>query len=468
MIFLLTNRKLEKQSAELKEKTLKIRITLDKLIENTSITSKNILHQNFNGNWKHVQNDIAENGIKPDLKHLKSFRLNCERLESKIGELFKKQTLTIDTGGLDRFTSGIEKLYPLQYRKLDKGIANHQFNLDQMLIAFGLALPLMMNQIQSYKPPNMDVLRYEANGIGKLTLSTKAIFQKVIVFDMQMHSIIEHFDKIAEPKAIQDKVTHNMKTMILSTPPISYNALKRTENANVCSKRISLMGSQFLPRNIPSNLSRRPLNSILENTMSRIDIKPNINTFLSPNQNANLPRNKLDPLNMLKTIEKKDKFRQPNNRPKISEYQLKFAQNQKPNETIPTVLQPPKFSSTFIQQNRNNESGNRIGGDDTVNQISLNHTSSSLGNANNSNISINIIKRRHSLMQHFSSFDGCEMNTQYVNRSPSGRIEALIKTEECSKNISHFKSSVILNECKVKEVMMRTNKYSIKKKVKRK
>lgn len=365
---------------------------------------------------------------------MKSFKDNTEMLDSRIARILETQTINYDIDDFNKFMVHMQKLQPTHYEDINKIVKNHQINLDKLFLTFDLALPLILSSVASFKPKSVDVLKFEIDGIEKLALTTNAMFHKVNVYDRKLINYARTDQDVFAEKmcnTTEQAATRNshIKSLILATPPISYNAIKRTENAAQRAKRISMMEDHIVNVNKQTGQTGKSLGTISEHlalmTPARVRSSNIHNTSLSPLRTGS--KNKLDPLVMLRTIEKKDKFRQPLGLK--AKAQLK-KDKQKPNETMPNIIVTiPNFSSTIINTSK-----------DKCEQSVLSNLqstiSSPLRDITEQLNSTPSLTGRQSLLQHFASFEKSESDLD-VKRSPSGRIEGRFSVE--------FESTVIFS-----------------------
>lgn len=421
------HRKVEILSKQLKPKTEILYKLLQLLMANTNIKVENILEDGFIESWSDVQNDIVDRGILPDVARLTKFQQNCQRIEEKVSAIFKQHTITFNKHALASFSSEIQQQYPQNYHQLTRVIENGHINYDHLLHAFSLALPTMLQLIESYKPPSVDAMAYEAKRLQQISLKTDEVLQRTLQFSASFEM---------EKNKIESQSVHvapqfeNIQSMILSTPTISHDAIRRAEGAVMQTKRISLLDDAYQLRPATSMLSvtSKPLNSILEESL-----RGGQKQFLSPTRLFSRdPKAKLDPMAMLQSItkkEKKDKHMSSSNfKPKLLNLGHRFGIGNHPcdnSKVNDTTLSVPDFSSTLLNQSND------------IKDILFNVTeqiNTSLAKSGNKNAND---RKMHSLL----AGDTLNNSERDINCSPSGRIEALVKTK---LNLSDIKPIQLL------------------------
>lgn len=294
---------LQTLGSEVKERTKRLRRCIDDLAAGTNITTIDMLHPDFCANWQETQNQIIENGVQPHMQRLKAFRTTCERLEVKVNAMVKKQSIKYDAELFNGFIDGMRQLYPTHFHQLSNcAHQHHNINIKNLLLAFRLALPSISNDIHLNKPPSLDVIGYEARGVEKLALQMNSIVHRTAMIETQINHIMGNSNGLARERATAMTNTNNMKSMIFATPAISMTSIKRRGK-----KRISLMKENVSVRKISTfNASFRPIRSMT------IEELPKINGDESPTRGrCTANTSKLNPMRMLRTIEKNSRFCQP-------------------------------------------------------------------------------------------------------------------------------------------------------------
>lgn len=411
---------------------------IDELTKKTSISSEMILNGAFETHCQKAHETTVENSIKLDLQLVKSFQEKCKGLEASIAKVFQKRTIEYKEEEIDRFLNFMRKTYPQHSFMFDKVIVNHQINVDNLFFTFELAIPLLLNHIATFQPPNMDILKYEAIGLDKLVTKASTIFNRLMMFDKQMALTLQEDEEkmIENGDGSLSATTSHLKTLFLATPPISYNALQRSRQLTICPKRISLMEDHGIGRN-PGPSTGSKLSAISENLIlttpvsSKTSSAKNVNHTMSPVGTSS----KLDPLAMLRTIEKRNsKSRQPLNANKrflsSSLTQLKW-QEQKTDETfneLKSNLQP-EFSSTLISATPSVPT-------DT---LQLSYTSPAPDLSATVEDTKTAFRKHRAVMQHLE-YEERDKGPRDVHKSPSGRMDALYSSECDKKNLIKFKS----------------------------
>lgn len=445
--------KLNSQASELKEKAKRIRESIANITEGTNITSADILERDFCANWQQTQNQIVVNGVQPHVERLAAFRINCERLESKIDAMVKKRPIKYDANEFAMFIDGMQKLYPTHFQQLSNCANQHHINMNDLLLAFQLALPLMLNDVHTNKPRSLDVIGYEAKGVEKLAMQLNNIVRKTVVFDTQINQIIGNCDgATGDGKLMTTKNTNNMKLMIFATPPISVAAIKRREKT---TKRISLMAEHFeVRKKMTFNTTLRPIRSM------PIEEEPKTNgeTFTSPL--CGRSTYKLNPMHLLRTIEQNSRFRPLANRLKRIESPKSSAHHSKEHYTLPMIDSNSDISSTSL-----------VVGRETIHEKqSLAYLLSPTEHQSSVDIQTQLspvqsVLRKRPLMPHI---DQQSESHNDINRSPSGRLQlfSLAETNAVTSNKSAFNVS---KEIEMKKVSITqqlcghtiTDKYAI-------
>lgn len=423
-------RKVEVLSTPLKSKTEILHKLLVLITANTNIKPENVLKDKFTESWSNVQNHVIERCIQPDIARLEKFTVDCKRIEEKVNAIFKQHTITFDKNAMASFTSEMQTLYPQNYHQWSKIVENGKINLDHLLQAFSVVLPTMLQLIESYKPRSVDAMSYEANRLQKISLKTDEILQRV----QQINTpVVTKSDEIGINVAPQFE---NIQSMILSTPTISHDAVRRAEGAAIKSKRISLLEDAYQLRPATSMLSvaSKPLNSILEESH-----RDGQKQFLSPSRLFSKgAKSKLDPMTMFNSITKKEKKEQNMSsgslKPRAMNFGLRLglANNLLDNSKVnDTTLSVPDFSSTLLNQS-NDIKDIPFSVNEQINTSLAKSASKTVGSTANDR------KMRSLLVA-----DTLNKSDRDINCSPSGRIEALVATK---LNLSDIKPMQMLDK----------------------
>lgn len=397
---------------------------------NTNITPETVLQDKFTESWNNVQNHVIERGIQPDLVRLEKFQSDCQRIEEKVNAIFKQHTITFDKNAMASFISEMQTMYPQNYHQWTKIVENGKINLDHLLHAFSMVLPTMLQLIESYKPRSVDAMAYEANCIQKISLKTDEILHRVQQINTPIATESGEMGIHVAPQF------ESIQTMILSTPTISHDAVRRAECAAIKSKRISLLEDayQLRPATSMLNMASKPLNSILEESL-----RDGQKQFLSPSRLFSKgAKSKLDPMAMFNSITKKEKREQNMSngslKPKAMNFGLRLglANNLLDHSKVnDTTLSVPDFSSTLLNQSNDIK--------DTM--LSVNEQiNSSLAKSASKTIGSNANDRK---MRSLLVADTLDKSDRDINCSPSGRIEALIVTK---LNLSDIKPMQMLDK----------------------
>lgn len=355
-------RKVQDCSTQIKTKTDVMYKLLEKAIANTNITPENILCDKFVERWEEVHNDILERGIEPDLRRLMMFQDNCQKLEEKIGAIFKQHSLKFDENVLSTFAMEMQKLHPHQHQQMSNMVENGRINLENMLQAFRLALPLIQQSIECYKPRSIEAMAYESNQLQKLSKKSNDLIQRILQIN-ESNNIEQSPAKKSQEYCVAPAFEH-IQSMILTTPTISQDVIRRAECAAIQSKRLSLLEDAYQPRHtmlIHNINNARPLNSISEE--SRNNSQCDQKLFVSPARlfNNKESKSKLDPMAMLSTITKKMKLEKhvasSAFRPRAMNFGLQGGGGGgllECSRTNDTILSVPDFSSTLLNQSTSN------------------------------------------------------------------------------------------------------------------
>lgn len=425
-------RKVETLSTQLKAKTEKLHALLKSLTANTKITPENILEDKFTESWADVQNDVIDRGILPDIARLERFQINCQRIEEKVNAIFKQHTITFDKKALGAFSSEMQNQYPQNYHQLTTIVENGKVNVDHLLLAFSLALPTMLQLIESYKPPSIDAMAYESNRLQKILLKTDEVLQRTL----QLSAPIDDGNNEINAQDIHVAPQfENIQSMILSTPTISHDAIRRAEGAAIRPKRISLLEDAYQLRSATSTLSvaSKPLNAILEDSLRGSNKKQ----FLSPSRLfSREPKAKLDPMAMLHSITKKEKKEKHVSsgvfKPKTMNFGLRLGnhlhEHSKANDT---TLSVPDFSSTLLNQSNDIK--------DTMFSVNEQINTSLAKSASKTGLTSANDRKIRSILATDALHDNSDRD---INCSPSGRIEPLVTT---TLNLSGIKPMKMLD-----------------------
>lgn len=345
-------RKVQEWSTQIKAKSDKLHKLLENAIANTSITSENILRDKFAERWEELHNDILKRGIEPDMQRLMQFQDDCHKLEEKIGAIFEQQTLKFDENALATFSMEMRKLHPEQYQQMSWNIVeNGRINLDNLLQSFRLALPLIQQSIACYKPRSIEAMAYESNQLQKLSQKSNDLLQRIQQINCESIGVDQSPEKLA-PMYCAAPAFEHIQSMILTTPTISHDVIRRAECAAIQSKRLSLLEDAYQPRPTMLVHGARPLNSISE--VSRNNSHCDQKLFASPARlfNNKESKSKLDPMAMLSTITKKTKVDKhvasSAFRPRAMNFGLQTGFGG--GMANDTILSVPDFSSTLLNQ----------------------------------------------------------------------------------------------------------------------
>lgn len=358
-------RKVQEWSTQIKAKTEKLYKLLENVIANTNITPQNILCDKFAERWEELHNDIMERGVEPDMQRLAQFQDDCHRLEQKIGAIFEQHTLKFDENALATFAMEMRKLHPQQqHQQMSNIVENGRINLDNLLQTFRLALPLIQQSIECYKPRSIEAMTYESNQLQKLSQKSNDLLQRILQINSESIKVEQSPEK-SVPMYCAAPAFEHIQSMILTTPTISHDVIRRAECAAIQSKRLSLLEDAYQSRPTMLYHNARPLNSISEesrNTSQCVDQK----LFASPARlcNNKEAKSKLDPMTMLSTITKKTKVEKhvasSAFRPRAMNFGVQTGGGGgggllECSRTNDTILSVPDFSSTLLNQSTSHD-----------------------------------------------------------------------------------------------------------------
>lgn len=430
---------LQTLASEVKERTKRLRRCIDDMAAGTNISTTDMLHPDFCANWQETQNQIIENGVQPHLQRLKVFRTTCERLEDKVSGMVKKQSIKYDAELFNGFIDGMRKLYPIHFQQLSNcAHQHHNINIENLLLAFRLALPSISNDVHTNKPPSLDVIGYEATGVEKLALQMNNIVHRTAMFETQINQIMGNANGLARERVITMTNTNNMKSMIFATPDISMTSIKRRGK-----KRISLMKENVSVRKISTfNASFRPIRSMT------IEELPKTNGDESPTRGRGTANtSKLNPMHMLRTIEKNSKFCQP--------------------RVLPKRIDSPKFSArhtlpmltAFNAKDRIANSSSILHVERSEIEMYNQRLTSPAHHHNSVNNRKHLSPIQAGLMQHSIIDDEQSRQLNDFNRSPSGRLRTVLLAEEDTETSK--KSVTVYKEITIKTVSIEKNNIPI-------
>lgn len=354
-------RKVQEWSTQIKTKTEKLYKLLENVIANTSITPQNILIDKFAERWEELHNDIMERGVEPDMQRLMRFQDDCHKLEEKIGAIFEQHSLKFDENALATFSMEMRKLHPeQQHQQISNIVENGRINLENLLQTFRLALPLIQQSIACYKPRSIEAMTYESNQLQKLSQKSNDLLQRILKINSESINVEQSPAKLGPTYCVAPAFEH-IQSMILTTPTISHDIIRRAECAAIQSKRLSLLEDAYQSRPTMLFHNARPLNAISEesrNNSQCVDQK----LFASPARltNNKESKSKLDPMAMLSTISKKMKMEKhvasSAFRPRAMNFGLQTGNGiLECSRTNDTILSVPDFSSTLLNQSTSHD-----------------------------------------------------------------------------------------------------------------
>lgn len=415
------SRTIDPMKTDIKKRTQNLMELLKNLTANTNITPNDILNDNLNEKWEETQQDVIEFGVKPDMQKIVKFQKECDRFEEKICEIFKQQTVIFDVDNLNSFSMRMQQMFPQYADQMSSLVMNGRINMDNMFLAFQLAAPVILQSIEMFKPISAEALLYESQCLGQLQ-------QKLIELLQQATQSIELNEAGAiesgEGEIRRTEISENIRSLILSTPTISYDAIKRSEKAGLQPKRISLIENANYLRSdsnimVKPRIGARPLVSILEASMA----VGQTSSLSLPN--ASMTKNKFDPLKLMQSIKKRGRIQPKTNVKAVHRLHFGLMDETRSNDT---VLSVPEFSSTLLEHSTDlqNHSFGR-----------LSTASDENGNANDNRIPVlNSPSMNPGMKRSLRSQFGNENDGYSVNRSPSGCIEPLVASERSRPTIA--------------------------------
>lgn len=314
------------------------------MIANTNITKENILYDEFLDSWTEVQLDIIENAIEPSIMQVNAFQKKCDQLVSIIQT--DNEKVFFSASDLNAFAVKMQSLEPQYYQQMAQIQANGQLRSDRLLEAFRLAIPHMIRSIESQKIRSMDVLLYESDYMHNLSQLANNIFQKALQLNIEADLGEDKYEPIVDP-LVRGSLLIDFKSLLFSTPPVSYNAAKRPGKTSIQTKRISLMDAE------PAHMRSIPmLQSLTERSMAGNKDQSHVNRSVfrvptMPNAPSETANKRLDPMRLLRAVNRKPHIGSPKrSRPVLQQFDHSASMIcSQPNDT---ALSVPDFSSTLI------------------------------------------------------------------------------------------------------------------------
>lgn len=346
-------RQIEEYSAKLKTNTETLEHLLHQVVARTNITPKDILEDEFNSSWQQFQNHIVKRGIEPHVECLIRFQDDCQKLEEKVSAIFKQQTIKFNPNALASFSMEMQKQHPERYPEMARIVENGQINLDSILQALPMAIPSMLQLIETHKPRSAVAMTYESKRLEILSKKADELLQRSAEFVVSSDSKKPKYQGVHVAPQFE-----TIQSMILSTPTMSHDAIRRAENVGIQPKRIALLEDTIQLRPVSSKLNIAPKPSI-QGSIHEEALRSAQKQFVSPGRFARDPKSKLDPMTILKSIKKKekDKKEQPMEKhtPKLKPKLMNFGQRiglriseHERSQTNDTALIVPDFSSTLL------------------------------------------------------------------------------------------------------------------------
>lgn len=343
----LFHRKVDDYSGQFKIKIEIFQQILHRVTKNTSISLKNILYDKFTESWEVVHNDIVDRGILPEVTRLQNLHSNCQKLEEKVRAISKSHTIKFDANELISFSIGMQKLHPQHYHQSTSCIENGGLNLDHLLLGVRLALPSMLQSIEMQRSRSTNAMVYESNQLKQFSHKFDNLLQKTVQLSAPILEAKNEIDTYNLTPAFE-----SIQSMILSTPTISYDIMRRID-ATTQPKRISLLDDIYKLRSetvVPSS-SIKPLSREDQSPRGDHKTKP----FLSPARL--LTKSKLDPMAILLSISKKERKDMHSSSATLKPKSMNFGRQLGPSisrhdfsKTNDITISVPEFSSTLINQ----------------------------------------------------------------------------------------------------------------------
>lgn len=418
----------------MKLKTKEVYNLLQNATTNTNIIPSDILEDVFIANWADVHEKIIENIIEPDTKRLEKFQIDCDALETKLSAICNRQ-LKINLNALTSFSMEMQRLYPQHYQQMSTIVTNNRIDLNHLIQATHLALPEMVFSIESHKPRNSDALVYESNYLNKISSRLSDLIRMISELNDDSCDTIVNAQK-SDEHSTQNDVLKDLSAFLLSTPTISHNMAKHNETGIGSIKRISLIDDvTHLKSTAASKQSlSKTLNPILEeSTQFGRSFRMSTLSPIPLAKKEDKPT-KFDPMKLLLSIKKKEKFHPVCSlKPKSINFTNQSNNSQHEHFVInDTTLSVPDFSSTLLRND----------GIDHINATEQINNSMKLCELSDRDIG-DRIKGSQSFIAIAND----------VNQSPSGRIELTSKMD-----LNDSKPMKLIDKIKsIEEVRSRAN-----------
>lgn len=432
IIFRVTpTRELQTQISGVQVKTRLLQEVLDKCVASTSITSENILCDDFLSNWEHVQTDVIANIIKPSVDRTLALAKMCDQLVNQIHSTFDSEKVAYTTSDLCAFGVNMQSQQPQYYQQMSEIVTNGQLRMDRLLLAFRLAAPLMLRSIGMQRYRSLDVLSYESKFMQDLSLLASNVLQKA--FQLSVASAVDCAERCtASDSLVRHSMVIDLKSLILSTPPVTYDASKRQTKSAIHTKRISLMDSA------PVQMRSIPMLRPITEQPSRAGGDPDAtltggSAFRAPatptSAASETTGSRLDPLRMLRNVHRTGLSGSPK-RVRQTLQQSSDLTTSVCSRSNETGISVPDFSSTLIGTQINDKPY------DLSNQINLSIAKALGSPARTASAEFASPSGILSRMRHVQLDSTLRSGMTNISLSPSGRIEPLSMTTETNRDDS--------------------------------
>lgn len=371
---------------------------LEKVTDNTNILSTDIMESELLHKWELAQKKMAQVRVREKLSRMKMFVGKCNRMEEQISELCRSRVITFNANALQHFADQVVRSHHINSQQLAPVCRNSALNMETLLQLFSHALPTIIAAIHSGELRTAERVAYEKVTVEQENSNLAALLRDMNSFDAYLVRTSSE-STLVHKRSSAPKTSDMIKSMIISTPPISIEAIRRN---NLSTKRISLMDDNFGLRKAHSNLLLRDVKSSKRNgSINSNHSKNNSFSFLSPTPSN---RAKCGPLDLLRTIEKKETFKKPL---ALIKTHRKINESTFSDSRIMTEL-----SSTLLSN-----AGENGLSDSAENQFSL--AVSPLPSIREDQLKSPELQGRRSLAKYFSAIESEALD----HLSPSGRLE---------------------------------------------
>lgn len=399
------------------------------MIANTNITRENILCDEFLDSWTDVQLNIIENAIEPSIMEVHTFQTKCDQLVNHIQTAFNSEKAMFNATDLNAFAVNMQSLEPQYYQHMAQIQSNGQLRMDRLLQAFRLAVPFMMRSVETQKTRSIDVLQYESDYMHNLSLLANNIFQKALQLNIEAEIGHDRYEPIVDPM-VRNSMLIDFKSLVLSTPPISYDASKRPAKSAIQTKRISLMDTEPAHmRSIPmlQSLADRSMalnkdadQTLVNRSMFRMPTMPN-----APSETVN---KRLDPMRLLRAVNRKPHIGSPKRAKPVLQ---QFGHSASMISTNDTALSVPDFSSTLIGNEAKDTSHHNLSDHINMSMAKALSTPTRATDADCMSPIGGASRKRRTQLDNMRRSIAAD-----ISLSPSGRVEPLSTTVINRKNVT--------------------------------